>query len=143
MHFTVHIFSFVDLTRRSDSVELFESVVWLRYCWRLESPIPQDLCSLLFSVKNCLRIDKSRSYTNSTVRRSYNVHGRRSTMSPLLISSKFFSSSGAILDPDTYASRRTPEHTPSVVTNDYLPRVPLKHICPLLTSMFLHTPNMS
>lgn len=136
MHFTVHIFSFVDLTRRSDSVELFESVVWPRYCWRSESPIPQNSCSLLFSVKIV-------SYTNLTVRRSYNVHGRRSTMSPLLISSKFFSSPGTILDPDTYASRRTPEHTPSVVTNDYLPRVPLKHICPFLTSVFLHTPNMS
>ena len=78
------------------------------------------------------------------VQRSYNVHtiGKRSTRSPLLISTELFSSPGAILDPDTHASCGTPEHTPSVVANDYFPRVPLKHICPFLTSMFLHTFNV-
>jgi len=53
------------------------------------------------------------------------------------ISSELFPPSSVILDPDTHASCGTPEHTPSIVINDYLPMVPPEHIRPFLTGMFL------
>lgn len=139
-------FCFVGLTKRSDGVEMFKNA---KTSLVVES-IPQSVLYLvdeslkgvrLFSVKNCHRIYKNRWYTSPTfIQCSY--YWQKVNKVPLLISLELFSSIGAILDPDTHASCGTPEHTPSVVTNDYFPRVPLKHICPFLTSVFLHTSNV-